>query len=486
MSVVGRWLGAVSVAMLVLASAAGAAAPTITEYGAGITAGSGSFGIAAGPDGNLWFTEYAGSRIGRITTAGAVTEYSAGITAGSSPYGIAAGPDDNLWFTEFIGDRIGKITTAGAVTEYSLGITAGSRPHGIAKGGDGNLWFTEQVGNRIGRITTAGAVSEYSAGITAGSSPYGIALGPDGNLWFTEGAGNRIGKITTAGAVTEYSAGITANSVLSGVALSPDGNLYLWFTEQVGRIGRITTDVTAPLLSLPGARAVEATGPAGAIVTWSASASDPDDTAGPVSCVPSSGSRFRLGLTSVVCSSTDTHGNTGSGQFTVTVQDSTPPALSGTPAQITLEATGPNGATASYQRPSANDLVDGSRPVNCSPAPGSSFPLGTRTVTCTSSDTRGNKATRTFLVTVKDTTAPDLRLPKRLIHATTSSKNGRRLRLHPVALDRVDGPVAETCRPASPHLFKLGKTTVRCRATDRAGNTATGSFNVLVTRKRGY
>jgi streptogramin lyase len=31
------------------------------------------FGIAAGPDGNLWFTEYSGNKIGRITTAGVVT-----------------------------------------------------------------------------------------------------------------------------------------------------------------------------------------------------------------------------------------------------------------------------------------------------------------------------------------------------------------------------------------------------------------------------
>ena len=59
-----------------------------------------------------------GDRIGRITPAGVVTEFSAGITAGSGPYGIAAGPDGNLWFTEFDGDRIGRITPAGVVTEF--------------------------------------------------------------------------------------------------------------------------------------------------------------------------------------------------------------------------------------------------------------------------------------------------------------------------------------------------------------------------------
>jgi hypothetical protein len=42
---------------------------------------------------------------------GAITEFSTGITEGSSPSGIAAGPDGNLWFTEPRGDRIGRIGT---------------------------------------------------------------------------------------------------------------------------------------------------------------------------------------------------------------------------------------------------------------------------------------------------------------------------------------------------------------------------------------
>src|SRR5207302_4789039 len=80
----------------------------ITEFSAGITAGSGPYGITAGPDGNLWFTEYFGNRIGRITPAGVVTEFRAGLT-GFTPSGIAIGPDGNLWFTEDNADRVGKL-----------------------------------------------------------------------------------------------------------------------------------------------------------------------------------------------------------------------------------------------------------------------------------------------------------------------------------------------------------------------------------------
>ena len=210
-------------------------AGVVTEFSAGIS--SSGEGITAGPDGNLWFAEPAG-RVGRITPAGVVTEFSAGITAGANVAGIAPGPDGNLWFTELQGPRIGRITPAGVVTEFSAGITAGAGPLGIAQGPDGNLWFTEYDGNRIGRITPTGTVTEFSAGITAGAHPGYIAAGPDGNLWFTEYDGNRIGRITPTGTVTEFAAGITAGAKPVGIAVGPDGNL--WFgesgTSQVGRI----------------------------------------------------------------------------------------------------------------------------------------------------------------------------------------------------------------------------------------------------------
>jgi streptogramin lyase len=226
----------------------------VTEFSAGITAASQPIGIAAGPDGNLWFTEADpnnGSRIGRITPQGTVTEFSAGITPGSEPIGITAGPDGNLWFTEQVGNRIGRITPQGTVNEFSAGIAPGSKPLGITAGPDGNLWFTESGANRIGRITPQGAVTEFRTSFTAGMYPSEIAAGPDGSLWFTENSninGTGIGRMTPQGSVTaEFSAGITAGKQLVGIAAGPDGNL--WFTEygQVlsgSNIGRITPQGT--------------------------------------------------------------------------------------------------------------------------------------------------------------------------------------------------------------------------------------------------
>ena len=116
-------------------------------------------------------------------------------TADSNPLGITAGPDGNLWFTEFSTNKIGRITPAGVVTEFPIP-TAVSGPTSIAAGPDGNLWFTENVAHQIGRITPAGVITEFPIP-TAMSDPFDITAGPDGNLWFTEHDANKIGRITT-------------------------------------------------------------------------------------------------------------------------------------------------------------------------------------------------------------------------------------------------------------------------------------------------
>ena len=148
------------------------------------TASSSPCGIAAGPDGNLWFTESAPARTRSAGSRRQGSSPSSRSRRRAAVLGITAGPDGNLWFTESGANQIGRITPAGAVTEFPIP-TAGSHPYGITAGPDGNLWFTEFNANKIGRITTAGVITEFPIP-TAGSAAYGIAAGPDGNLWFTE------------------------------------------------------------------------------------------------------------------------------------------------------------------------------------------------------------------------------------------------------------------------------------------------------------
>jgi hypothetical protein len=88
----------------------------------------------------------------------------------------------------------------------------------------------------------------------------------------------------------------------------------------------ISCDVTPPVLTVPSDITAEATSTSGAIVTYIATAAD--DTDGPIvpSCVPSSGSTFTLGTTTVTCTASDTAGNTASASFNVTVVNVAPVA----------------------------------------------------------------------------------------------------------------------------------------------------------------
>jgi streptogramin lyase len=202
------------------------------------TTGSEPVGITPGADGNLWFSEAVGNKIGRITTAGTITEFPLP-TAASGPFGITAGPDGNIWFTEDSSSKIARMnTTTGNVFETATN-TANAGPVQITTGPDGNMWFTEENASNVGRITTAtGVVSEFPT-TTLTSEPFGIAAGPDGNLWFVEISGNNVGKVTTAGSVTEYPVS-TAASAPSDIVSGPDG--ALWFVECHGNsVGRVTT-----------------------------------------------------------------------------------------------------------------------------------------------------------------------------------------------------------------------------------------------------
>src|SRR5260370_23588161 len=95
----------------------------------------GAAGIAAGPDGALWFTRSSPSMssIGRITTEGSVTNVFSIPTAFTVVENIALGPDGALRFTESMGNKVGRITTSGTITEFPLP-TPGSQPKRIVSG----------------------------------------------------------------------------------------------------------------------------------------------------------------------------------------------------------------------------------------------------------------------------------------------------------------------------------------------------------------
>ena len=94
-------------------------------------------GIAAGTRGDIWFGEYDGNHVGRITSSGSLTEYSIP-TAKSHTVGITSGPDGNVWFAEVDGNRIGKLNVksinprpASLTVDGLKSLNAGGKPQTI-------------------------------------------------------------------------------------------------------------------------------------------------------------------------------------------------------------------------------------------------------------------------------------------------------------------------------------------------------------------
>ena len=112
------------------------------------------------------------------------------------------------------------------------------------------------------------------------------------------------------------------------------------------------------------------------------------------------GNVFPVGATIVTYTATDSVGLMTSAMQTVTVNDTTAPLLSTLP-NVTVNATSPAGAVVTYPLPAVTDNCPGVS-VACTPPSGSTFAIGTSTVTCTATDAAGNSASKTFQVTIVD------------------------------------------------------------------------------------
>jgi len=128
-----------------------------------------------------------------------------------------------------------------------------------------------------------------------------------------------------------------------------------------------------------------------------------------------------------------------------------------------------------------SDVEDGTIAAVCAPASGSTFQLGTTSVTCTVTDNAGASVSGTFTVLVVDTTAPSIATTANIAVTATSAAGAAVTYAAPATTDLVNGTGAATCTPASGSTFAVGSTTVACTASDAAGNAASSTFTVTVT-----
>ena len=243
-------------------------------------------------------------------------------------------------------------------------------------------------------------------------------------------------------------------------------------------------DTTAPAITAPDNITAEATSSAGAVVTFPAPTwTDAVDGNGAASSDHNSGETFPIGATTVTCSHKDAHNNTGTKSFTITVQDTTAPAIS-TPANIIAEAAGSNGTVVTFAAPTWTDAVDGNGNATIDHDSGDTYAIGTTTVHCSHTDAHNNTGNASFTITVQDTTPPAITVPSD-ITVEADGSSGRLVTFNGSATDIVDGPVAvsfsEGANPVqSGNTFSVGQHTITVGAHDSRNNATNKNFAITV------
>ncbi len=210
----------------------------------------------------------------------------------------------------------------------------------------------------------------------------------------------------------------------------------------------------------------------------------------PVSIAPVGRTEYALGTTTpVTIAATDNASppNSATCVVNVSVQDTTPPAVSCKPAIVEVGATGHGTLVPADVHSSSWDACDDvSLRID-----NSSFvcaDLGDNVVSLAASDPSGNEGSCDALVTVQDSVAPSIKCPEDVTIPTTAGQE---------AIDRWLASVtaADVCDAApaitndAPPAFEIGRTTVEFTAADQSRNTASCTAQltlaeVLPGRKR--
>ncbi len=274
--------------------------------------------------------------------------------------------------------------------------------------GNASINLTLPVGIGPNRAVTAtatnlsGSTSEFSACATSMAIDCIIAC--PANPVVSTGPND-----TGCGTVVNYPAPQITGMCGTVTCTPPSGSFFQVGSTQVTCVTEVgptcsfnvfVEDRTRPNITCPGN--VTASAPAGqssAVVNYNAPVATDNCPFVAVSCTPTSGSTFPLGTTTVDCRARDEAVNETGCLFTVTVRDSSAPTIQ-CPANIVTQApAGQNSTIVNYPAPTVSDNLPGAT-ASCAPPSGSSFPLGTTTVTCTATDADNNRSTCGFTITV--------------------------------------------------------------------------------------
>jgi len=283
----------------------------------------------------------------------------------------------------------------------------------------GNAW-TLNLGNLVqagdSPLITLGAANLAALGANTLSGSYTITSGGT----FIVNSHNGPAKLA-GGHVAGGLEVVIDNSVLGAhsgtITLNATQNNASGFTAALDPITLTIVDTVVaapPVLTPVGDQVLEATGPDGAVATFTAIATDNIDGTDPVVFTENgtevhSGDTFHFGEHIITATATNSAGGVASETFSITVRDTTAPDVADIDDQ-TVAATGPSGAVVTFAA-TATDAVDGTDTIvftenGAVVHSGDVFAIGSHTITATATDNAGNHDVEQFVITVEAADGP--------------------------------------------------------------------------------
>src|SRR5438876_2316082 len=290
-----------------------------------VPVGTNPMGVAYG-NGNVYVANNGANTVSVISSS--TNSVLATVPVGASPYGVAFGIG-NVYVVNLASGSVSVISSA--TNSVVATIPVGTNPAWDAfDPNNGYIYVSFPYGNSISTIN----------GIIQSPTPTPTATSPP-SISITSPANGALVSVNTL----TISGNVSASTTIQSVQVSIDGNtlnpatvttswsfVITLLTSGMHTITATATDIngntaktsvtitidTPPTLNLPADITVSPTSTAGAIVTYTVTASDDGGVVSPV-CSPPSGSTFSFGAKVVNCTVTDSAGNKVTGSFNVTV-----------------------------------------------------------------------------------------------------------------------------------------------------------------------
>jgi hypothetical protein len=441
-------------------------------------------GIAVDTAGNVYVIDAGGSSPGQIqkfdadgnfiTMIGANNDNPDGFITG---YRITVDTSGNVYATDGATERTSNLVkkfNSGGTFQFAFGGRgsgngqfANPGPAGVAVKSSGEIYVADPGNNRVQKFSSTGtfvsAIGSSGSGDGQFSNPVGIAIDSAGNLYVADTGNNRIQKFNNADTfVTKWGTSGTGNGEFAGpngVAVDNAGTVYV---ADIGnnRVQLFSTSGTF----------VEVVGSAG---SGDGQFMGPEDvasnTAGTFFYVLDGGN-FRVQKFGTAAPAPPT-ANAGPDQ-TVECEGAT------TAVDLDGSASTPgSGSIDSYS------WAEGATPLGTGAMLTVNLPVGVHTITLTVTDTGGGSDTDDVVVTVEDTTAPDITCPANVVVSLPMNSTATSMVVNypdVTATDSCSSSVTVNSTPASGSVFPVGTTTVNATADDGAGHTSNCSFTVTV------